>query len=115
MKIWKTSLQGLIEEAKGPIYIISTETKVQSRTGDSSGGFPLVIFSVSAAGFNNDGRVVELRIQQPPAIALFDEEVRCAAHASSAALNDLRSRLTALGIEIRDGAISDKPVIGCLE
>ena len=114
MKIWKTSLQGLIEEAKGPIYIILTETKVQSRTGDS-GGFPLVIFSVSAAGFNNDGRVVELRIQQPPAIALFDEEVRCAAHASSAALNDLRSRLTGLGIEIRDGAISDKPVIGCLE
>ena len=115
MKIWKTSLQGLIEEAKGPIYIISTETKLQSRTGDSGDGFPLVIFSVSAAGFNKDGRVVELRIQQPPAIALFDEEVRCAAHASSAALNDLRSRLTALGIEIRDGAISDKPVIGCLE
>jgi hypothetical protein len=114
MKIWKTSLQGLIEEAKGPIYITSTETKVQSRAGDSS-GFPLVIFSVSAAGFNSDGRVVELRIQQPPVIAVFDEEVRCAACASSAALNDLRGRLTTLGIEIRDGAISDKPVIGCLE
>lgn len=114
MKIWKTSLQGLIEEAQGPIYIISTETRVQSGTGES-GGFPLVIFSVSAAGFNNDGRVVELRIQQPPAIALFDEEVRRAAQVSAATLDDLRSRLTALGIEIRDGAISDKPVIGCLE
>ena len=113
MKIWKTSLQGLIEEAKGPIYITLIETKVQSRAGDSS-GFPLVI-SVSAAGFNSDGRVVELRIQQPPVIAHFDEEVRCAAYASSAALNDLRGRLTTLGIEIRDGAISDKPVIGCLE
>ena len=113
MKIWKTSLQGLIEEAQGPIYIISTETRVQS--GLESGGFPLVIFSVSVAGFNSDGRVVELRIQQPPAIPLFDQEVRRAAQVSAATLDDLRSRLTALGIEIRDGAISDKPVIGCLE
>jgi hypothetical protein len=58
---------------------------------------------LSSCGFSN------------PAIALFDEEVRCAAYASSTALNDLRARLTALGIEIRDGAISDRPVIGCLE
>lgn len=114
MKIWKTSLLGLIEEVNGPIYVISTEIKTKSGRADD-GGFPLTVFSVSAAGLNGEGRVVELRIQQPAVISLFDEEVRRAAVASATALADLKTRLKALGVEIRDGAISEKPVIGCLE
>jgi hypothetical protein len=114
MKIWKTTLQGLIEEAGGPIYVVATQAGSISEIAEK-GGVPTVAFAVSAAGFNREGRVVELRIQQPHVISLFEAEVKRAAEANSTVLADLKARLSGLGVEIRDGAISDQPVTGHLE
>lgn len=114
MKIWKTTLQGLIEEVRGPIYITATQVGSVSETA-GRGSVPAVAFAVWAAGFNREGRVVELRIQQPRVISVFDEEVARTARANSAVLADLKARLSGIGVEIRDGAISEEPVIGTLE
>jgi hypothetical protein len=114
MKIYKSNLQGLIEELKGPVYITATQQNSQAKIG-AQDTIPCAVFGVSAAGFNAEGRVIELQLRQPSVIALFDEEVRQAAAANSRVLADLKARLTELGFEVRDGAISAEPVIGSLE
>ena len=58
---------------------------------------------------------MELRIQQKPLVAYFEGEVRSAAERNAAVLADLKARLVGLGFEIRDGAISQTPVLGGLE
>jgi hypothetical protein len=114
MKIWKTTLQGLIEEVIGPIYITATQVGSVSES-PGNGSIPTVAFAVWAAGFNSEGRVVELRIQQPRVISVFDEEIARTARANSVVFADLKKRLQGIGVEIRDGAISEQPVIGTLE
>ena len=48
--------------------------------------------------------VIELKIEQPAAIAFAEEEVNQAAAAGNAqVLSDLRARLLGLGLEVRDG------------
>ena len=47
--------------------------------------------------------VIELKIEQPAAIAFAEEEVKRAAAGNAQALSDLRARLPGLGLEVRDG------------
>jgi hypothetical protein len=53
-KIWKTDLQGLIEEAVAPVYVIALAEKIPAKFGD--GELEMVQFSVSVTAFNEDGR-----------------------------------------------------------
>ncbi len=114
MKIYKSNLQGLLEEVKGPVYVMAIQRSSATCIGEKDTA-PTLLFGVSAAGFNTEGRVVELRIEQAPVITFFNEEVRHTATANGRVLADLKARLTALGFEVRDGAISTEPVIGTIE
>jgi hypothetical protein len=111
---YKSSLQGLVEELKGPVYVTATQQQSRARIGEQD-AIPCVVFGVSAAGFNAEGRVIELQLRQPSVITLFDEDVRQASAANARVLADLKARFTGLGFEVRDGAISTEPVIGVLE
>jgi hypothetical protein len=113
MKIYKSNLQGLLEEVKGPIYMIALQRPSATPIGERDAA-PSMLFEVSAAGFNTEGRVVELRIEQPSVIAFLEDEVSHTARANARVLADLKSRLTTL-FEVRDGAISAAPVIGTIE
>jgi len=57
IKIWKSNLQGLLEEVVGPVYFFGA-------SATSNGQIPMTTFYVSVAGFNNEGQFCELRIPQ---------------------------------------------------
>ena len=46
--------------------------------------------------------MIELKIEQPAAIAFAEEEVRRAAAGNAQVLSDLRARLPGLGLEVRN-------------
>ena len=60
IKIWKSNLQGLLEEVVGPANLFGA-------SATSTGQIPMTTFYVSVAGFNNEGKLCELRIPQPSA------------------------------------------------
>jgi hypothetical protein len=112
-KIWKTDLQGLLEEAVAPVYVIALAEKIPAKFGD--GELEMVQFSVSVTAFNEDGRALELRIPQLRVPAIFESEVEKGRRANSKVLEEVKSRLRSLNVTCRDGIVSDKPVCGSLE
>lgn len=113
LKIWKTDLQGLIEDAVEPVYVIALAEKIPVKFGD--GELEMFQFSVSVTAFNEGGRALELRIPQPRVPAMFENEVEKARGANSKMLAEVRARLASLDVICRDGIVSDKPVCGSLE
>lgn len=111
-KIYKSNLQGLLEEISrpGPVYITSTQ-----RTEPGNGGLVIITFAVEIAGWNTNDRVVELYVEQPAVLAMADRDVDGAAGRNRRNYDDLKYRLVQLDYEVRDGAISDKPVRGGIE
>ena len=64
IKIWKSDLQALLEEVVGPVYVFGA-------SATSNGQIPTTTSYVSVAGFNNEGKVCELRIPQASVPLLF--------------------------------------------
>lgn len=113
LKVWKTNLQGLLEEAVTPVYVIALAERIPAKFGD--GELEMVQFSVSATAFNEGGCALELRIPQPRVPAMFENEVEKARRANSKMFAEVRARLGSLNVICRDGIVSDKPVCGSLE
>jgi len=107
IKIWKSNLQGLLEEVVGPVYLFGASTT-------SNGQIPMTTFYVSVAGFNNEGKVCELRIPQPSVPALLGDERPKAYKENQRILEEVRARLNGLNRETRDGLIGTEPVAGVL-
>ena len=107
MKIWKSNLQGLLEEVVGPVYLFGASVT-------SNGQIPMTTFYVSVAGFNNEGQVCELRIPQPSVPALLGDKRAKAYKENQRVLDEMRARRTGLNRETRDGLIGTEPVAGVL-
>jgi hypothetical protein len=107
IKIWKSNLQGLLEEVVGPVYLFGA-------SATSNGQIPMTTFYVSAAGFNSEGKLCELRIPQPAVPALFGDERAKAYKENQRVLDEVRARLIGLNRETRDGLIGIEPVAGLL-
>lgn len=107
MKIWKSNLQGLLEEVVGPVYLFGA-------SATSNGQIPMTTFYVSVAGFNNEGQVCELRIPQPSVPALLGDELVKAYKENQRVLDEVRARLVGLNRETRDGLLGTEPVAGLL-
>jgi hypothetical protein len=106
-KIWKSDLQGLVEEAKGPIYLMGASRSTHAQ-------LPMVQYYVAAAGFNAEGRVCELQIQQPPVMSHFQEMTRPVFEKNQQVFDEIKARLAGLGREVRDGLVSTQPLDGVL-
>ena len=111
MKIWKTSLQGLLEEIVGPIYL----SVLSQRARDSAGVIDLVTFYVSLSGFNNAGHAIELRLERPSVPTAFEEDCEREIKENQQTPNEVKERLDALGRLYLDGVLSEKPVRGTLD
>lgn len=107
LKIWKTDLQGLLEEAVEPVYVIALAEKIQAKFGD--GELEMFQFSVSVTAFNEGGRALELRIPQPRVPAMFENDLEKARRENSKMIEEVRARLGSLNVVCRDGIVSDKP------
>jgi hypothetical protein len=109
MKIWKSDLQGLLEEipAATPFYLGAS---VEHRGGK----IPMSTYYVTVAAFNEAGRCCELRINRPALPAMFRDELEQERKANLKTLDELKTRLDALNRPYRDGTISDTPVGGTL-
>ena len=107
IKIWKSNLQGLLEEVVGPVYVFGASAA-------SNGQIPMTTFYVSVAGFNNEGKVCELCIPQPSVPALLANERANACKENQRVLDQVRARLNGVNREVRDGLIGSEPVAGRL-
>lgn len=107
MKIWKSDLQGLLEEVVGPLYLTAASE-------NRGGQLPTSTFYVSVAGWNRENHICELRIQRPPVVSQIREEVHEECTANRKTFDEIKARLDALGREYRDGFISDAPMGGSL-
>ena len=107
IKIWKSNLQGVLEEVVGPVYLFGA-------SATSNGQIAMTTFYVSVAGFNTEGNVCELRIPQPSVPALLGDERVEASKENQRVLDEVRARLNGLEREIRDGLIGSEPVAGTL-
>jgi hypothetical protein len=67
IKIWKSNLQGVLEEVVGPVYLFGA-------SATSNGQITMTTFHVSVAGVNNEGQVCELRTPRPFGPALVSGE-----------------------------------------
>jgi hypothetical protein len=107
IKIWKSNLQGVLEEVVGPVYLFGA-------SATSNGQIPMTAFYVSVAGFNNEGNVCELRIPQPSVPALLGDERVKAYKENQRVLDEVRERLNGVEREVRDGVIGRELVAGTL-
>jgi len=107
IKIWKSNLQGLLEEVVGSVYVFGA-------SATSNGQIPMTTFYVSVAGFNNEGKLCELRIPQPCVPALLGGERAKAYEENQRVLDEVKKRLHGLDREVRDGLIGSEPVAGTL-
>jgi hypothetical protein len=108
MKIYKSNLQELLNEALPPFYLFNFAEWTHSKTSVRA-------VKVSLAGYNQENRICEL-VLSTMTVWDFDDAGKAAqARAADQLEQELRSRLKALSLEIRDGRISDEPVIGALD
>ena len=108
MKIYKSTLSQFLNEARAPFYLCSNTMLIEGAK------MPQCYFAVSLAGRNENGEMCELLLRTP-AVYQFDANACTLAHQQSQAwLNELRTRLTALELEIRDGCVGE-PMAGRIE
>lgn len=113
MKIWKSTLQGFLEEAVGPVYVLAVSERSTASFG--TGSMDMITFVVHLSGFNEHHRPLALRIPRPPIPFVFENDVERERQANQAVLNDIRARLQKLARECRDGMVSEKPIAGELD
>lgn len=107
IKIFKSDLTSLISECRPPFYLSNFRTHV-------GGDIPTLVYTVTVAGFNPQGRVCELVLSTGQAWAYDDAENLKARKWADDAEKEVRARLAGLELEIRDGRISESPVQGGL-
>ena len=103
MKIWKTSLQGLLEEIVGPLYL----SVLSQRARDSAGTVDLITYYVALSGFNQAGHAIELRLERPPVPTLFQEDCEREMKENQQTASEVKERLDALGRLYLDGVLSE--------
>ena len=114
MTIWKSNLQGFLEEAVGPVYVISLSERSTAPIG-GNGSMEMVTFVVCLSGLNEQNRPLTLRLPRPAVPALFEADVEREHQVNLDVLQDVRFRLDKLSRSYRDGIVSDKPIAGELE
>ena len=111
MKIFKSNLNELIAEIPppGPLYLSNF-----SQTRDW-GEMPMVTYQVTVAGHNAAGYVCELVIRTR-IVWVHDIENRkiCLKEADDSE-REIKDRLRVLSYALRDGRISDDPVLGSID
>ena len=105
IKIWKSNLQGLLEDVVGPVSLFGA-------SATSNGQIPTTTFYVSVAGFNNEGNVCQLRIPQRSVPALLGDERVKAYKENQRVLDEVRARLNGVEREVREGLIGSEPLAG---
>ena len=113
MTIWKSTLQGLLEEAVGPIYLLSVAERSTATLG--TGSIDTITFVVHLSGFNEHNRPVALRLPRPAVPAVFQADIEREQQANLAVLKEVRARLQKLSREYRDGMVNEKPIAGELD
>lgn len=106
-KIFKRDLSELVAEipAPGPIYISNFR---QTHGGE----MPLATFQITVAAFNLKGHVCELVVSSGSIWIHDTEHCKKASERADANEKEIRARLNALAYDVRDGRISDTPVLG---
>ena len=108
MKIYKSSLQELLNEAFAPFYLCNfTEfsgSEIRWRT-----------IKVTVAGFNEEDRICELVLSTQPVPEFHPEGAKKQQQQADEWEKEIRARLKALEFEIRDGRISDQQVLGGID
>ena len=94
MKIWKSTLQGFLEEAVGPVYVIAVAERGTAALGN--GAMDMTTFIVYLTGFNEENRPLGLRLSRPAVPSLFQSDVEREHQANLAVLREVRSRLAKL-------------------
>lgn len=110
MKIYKSNLQGFLEEAGEQIYATITTSRQSNKDG-----LMFVTYTTAVASFNAQGRVIELRIAQPATPYRFEEELQKHWSKARATLEELKGRLEELNRQVLDGTLSEVPVDGGLD
>ncbi len=114
VKIWKSNLQGFLEEAVDPVYLVGISERSTPSIGDT-GSMEMITFAVCLTGFNEQKQPLELRIARHRVPLVFQEDVQREHEANLAVLQDIGARLSALCRECRDGMVGDKPIAGNLD
>lgn len=107
IKIYKSDLSSLIKEATPPFYISNFRTHI-------GGDIPTVNYTVTVAAFNAEGRVCELVLSWGPIWAHDEQEVKKSKTWADQTEEEILERLAGLELEVRDGRISQSPVLGGL-
>jgi len=105
IKIWKSNLQGLLEDVVGPVSLFGA-------SATSNGQIPTTTFYVSVAGFQQRRYVCELRIPQPSVPALLAGERPKACKENQRVLDEASARLNGVEREVREGLIGSEPLAG---
>lgn len=96
------------------MYVVGMSERSTASIG-GNGSMGMVTFAVCLTGFNEQNQPLELCIARPRLPIAFQEDVQQEHQANLAVLQDIRSRLSALCRECRDGIVGDKPVAGSLD
>ena len=115
MKIWKPTLESLLNEAFAPVYLQLFSVRRNMNLG--GGSLPMVAWYISAAGWNDEERLVEWRAQvtpEMPATAPDLPELREAQEKALQVKQRILGILSSKEIETREGSVSDEAVLGDL-
>jgi hypothetical protein len=113
MKIWKSRLQGLLEEVVGPVYVLAVAERSTATLG--TGSMDTITFVVHLSGFNEHNRAVALRLPRPAVPVVFQADIEREQQANRAVLEEVRARLRKLSRDYRDGMVNEKPIAGELD
>lgn len=108
MKIYKSTLSQLLNEAKPPFYLSYNRITVNAK-------LPQLIFTVQLSARNEQGEMCELYLSTPTVYAFDEHNSKLAHQQAQTWANELRTRLEALHLEIRDGRVSEEPMAGVIE
>lgn len=109
MKIYKSTLAQLLNEAKPPFYLSCNRFTID-------GKLPQCKWTVQLAGRNEGGEMCELYLATPVVFAFAQDHCKLALHQANLWAAELRTRLEALGMEVRDGRVSEnEPMEGVIE
>ena len=109
MKIYKSTLAQLLQEAKPPFYLS------QNRK-DVAGKFPQRVYVVQLSARNAHGEWCELHLATPAVFAFDENANKLMFHQTTQWANELRTRMTALELELHDGLVSENdPMSGVIE
>ena len=109
MKIYKSTLAQLLNEARPPFYLSNSRTMMD-------GKLPQCLWTVQLSGRNQEGEMCELYLQTGAVYAFDQNGCNLAQKQSETWTQELRTRLEALNLEIRDGRVSEnQPMAGIIE